>query len=96
MGETKERIAFLERKIDILTVRIEEDRKVVFDLVEKCTSLIDQLNARIDKHFDDTMALSDKVNLLEGSVEILGSDVSKLNDKLLWEEEPLIDEHETS
>lgn len=93
--DLKERVTTLEHEIEVLKAAREEDRKTILNLITKCGKVIGQTNDRLDKHFDDMMNLSDRVNLAEGMIDILKKDVSQVLFKEI-EEESDLDEHETS
>jgi len=91
LADIENRLAKLERFVS----KYDEDRQVLLDLVSKCSQVIGQTNERLDKHFDDQLALSDRLNLTEGMVEIFKDDLNEIRNYIFFEEDDEV-EYETS
>lgn len=94
------RLAVIEQrlnKFDKFIKNYEEDRKMILDLIDKCSEVIGQTNEREDKHFEEMQVLSDRINLAEGMIDIFKQDISEIRDYVYdFEEDDDLNEYETS
>lgn len=87
MSETTNRIAVLEHQVEKLIKGREEDRETFLNLLDKTSKVIGQTNEREDRHFDDLQKLSDRINLVEGMIDILKDDLNEIRNYIFKEEE---------
>lgn len=99
MSDATNRITILEHQVESLVRAREEDRQAFLNILDKTSKIIEQTNKREDQHFDDMQKLSDRINLVEGMIDIFKKEISEIRGELLGisvEEESDLDEHETS
>lgn len=83
MSNVSDKVLYLERKVEALTKAREEDRETFLNLIDKLNKVIEQTNDREDQHFDDMQKLSDRVNLVEGMVDIFKKEITEIRGELL-------------
>lgn len=87
MSDTANRIAVLEHQVEKLIKGREEDRETFLNLLDKTSKVIGQTNEREDQHFDDMQKLSDRINLVEGMIDILKDDLNEIRNYIFKEED---------
>lgn len=80
------RIAELENKVSSLEHIIErdiQDRRGFLDTMDRCVELMKQLSSDIDDLRKERYDMSDKINEIEGMIDIFKNDISEIRGELL-------------
>lgn len=96
MSNDKRRIEALEHQVENLKKAREEDRTAMLNIADQIQKTLSAFNERLNQHYDDFTELSDRLNLAEGMIEIIKSDLDEVHQWMFKEEDLELDEHETS
>ena len=80
------RIAELENKVSSLEHIVErdaQDRRSFLDTMDRCVGLMRQLSSDIDELRKEKYDMSDKINEIEGMIDIFKNDISEIRGELL-------------
>lgn len=78
----KESLDNLQTNFERLSKEVAENRQSSLNLADNCSKVVDQVNERVDQHFDELVALSDRLNLVEGMIDIFKNDIEELRNLL--------------
>lgn len=80
--QIKENLNDLQKNLDKLSKEVEADRQTSLNLADNCSKVVDQVNERVNQHFEDITSLSDRLNLVEGMIDIFKKDIEELRNLL--------------